>query len=371
MTVTEQLSLMPPALAPDDSDIDAAQCRVVTVVRDGGELDERVTQLVRESPPEHPARHLGWMRVLRRSLGHHPFLVEATYMGRTVGVLPLALIRSPLFGRFLVSLPFVNSAGITAESDEAAKRLVDAAVTLADQHDVRYLELRSECELRHRALTQKNDTKVMMRLPLPPAADQLWNGFKSKLRSQIKAGEKHPFEIRWGHEELLKDYYAVFSRNMRDLGTPVFPRGLFAAILDQFQDNAELCVVQLSGKPVASALLTHGLGITEVPSASTLREFNPTNVNMVMYWHLLQRAIQRRQQIFDFGRSTVDSNTYRFKKQWGAQPCPSVWQYYVRRGTIGDMRPTNARFSLAIRAWQRLPVWLTRLIGPALVRGIP
>jgi hypothetical protein len=75
--------------------------------------------------------------------------------------------------------------------------------------------------------------------------------------------------------------------------------------------------------------------------------------------------------VFDFGRSTIDSNTFRFKKQWGAEPEPSVWQYYVRRGTIGQLRPDNARFGLAIRAWQRLPLWLTRLVGPAIVRGIP
>jgi hypothetical protein len=92
---------------------------------------------------------------------------------------------------------------------------------------------------------------------------------------------------------------------------------------------------------------------------------------MVMYWHLLQRAIERRQPVFDFGRSTIDSNTYRFKRQWGAEPSPSVWQYYVRRGTIGDLRPDNARFQLAIRAWQQLPLPIANLLGPAIVRGIP
>jgi hypothetical protein len=90
-----------------------------------------------------------------------------------------------------------------------------------------------------------------------------------------------------------------------------------------------------------------------------------------MYWHLLQRAVQRRQEVFDFGRSTVDGNTYRFKKQWGAQPEPAVWQYYLRCGSIADMRPDNPRYERAIRLWQRLPVALTSLIGPAIVRGIP
>ncbi len=90
-----------------------------------------------------------------------------------------------------------------------------------------------------------------------------------------------------------------------------------------------------------------------------------------MYWHLLERAIERGQQVFDFGRSSADSNTYRFKSQWGAQPHPAVWQYYVRQGSAGDMRPDNPKLQRRIRIWQRLPVWVTRLAGPPIIRGIP
>ncbi len=92
---------------------------------------------------------------------------------------------------------------------------------------------------------------------------------------------------------------------------------------------------------------------------------------MLLYWHLLERAVQRGQEVFDFGRSSEDSNTYRFKKQWGAVPCPSEWQYYLRKGTIQDMRPQNPKYQALIRVWQRLPVRLTRLIGPSIVRAIP
>jgi hypothetical protein len=102
-----------------------------------------------------------------------------------------------------------------------------------------------------------------------------------------------------------------------------------------------------------------------------LREYNSANANMLMYWHLLERAIERGQRTFDFGRSTLDGNTYRFKKQWGAEPHPAVWQYYVRRGAVGDMRPDNSRYQRMIRTWQRLPVWATRWLGPPIVRGIP
>ena len=174
-----------------------------------------------------------------------------------------------------------------------------------------------------------------------------------------------------GGEELLNDFYAVFSRNMRDLGTPVFSRRLFCGVLRHFAGSAEFCVVRAGRRPVAAALVCHGQGVTEVPSASSLREFNSTNANMYMYWQLLQRAVGRAQHTFDFGRSTVDSGTYRFKKQSGAEPHPAVWQYYVRRGDVGDLRPENRKYQLAIRLWQRLPVCVANLLGPAIVRGIP
>jgi hypothetical protein len=130
-------------------------------------------------------------------------------------------------------------------------------------------------------------------------------------------------------------------------------------------------VVRAAGRPVAGALLLHGQGVTEVPSASSLREFNHTCANMLMYWQLLERAIGRRQAVFDFGRSTVDSNTFRFKKQWGAAPEPATWQSYERTGSAGDVRPDNPRYQRWIGLWKRLPVSLTRLLGPAIVRGIP
>jgi hypothetical protein len=108
-----------------------------------------------------------------------------------------------------------------------------------------------------------------------------------------------------------------------------------------------------------------------VPSASALKRYNNTNANMWMYHHLLLRAIGRGSRDFDFGRSSEGSGTYRFKKQWGAQPEPTVWQYHLRRGDIGAARPDNPRYQWKIALWRRLPVWLTRLVGPGIVRGIP
>ena len=313
-----------------------------------------------------------WSRILSRGLQHEAVCLQAMAGSQLAGVLPLMLVRSRLFGRFLVSLPYLNSAGIVADSPEAETALVDKAVELADQLDVRYLELRHERATDHPALTEAVTDKVHMRLSLPATTDELWNSFKSKLRSQIrKPLTNESLSVEWGGHELLAEFYDVFTQNMRDLGTPPFSRDLFAAMLDELPGDAEICVIRCEGQAIASGLLIHGPGVTEVPSASSLRAFNATAANMLLYWHLLSRAVERGQYTFDFGRSSKDSGTYRFKAQWGATESPAVWQHYVREGSASDMRPNSGRYDLMINTWQKLPVWLTKLIGPSIVRGIP
>jgi serine/alanine adding enzyme len=317
------------------------------------------------------SRHPAWLCVLAQALGHIPYCLEAVEGDQIRGLLPLAHVRSLLFGRFLVSLPYLNYGGVLADDDQAVRLLIDRAVQLADQLRVRYLELRHEAAIDHPALTHRLNSKVHMRLPLPRGAEELWNGLDAKVRNQVRKGQKSGLTVAWGGEELLAEFYAIFSHNMRDLGTPVYSRRLFQAILRQFPDRAELCVVRADHQAAGAALLLHGWGITEVPSASTLRRYNSTCANMLLYWHLLERALQRNQALFDFGRSSADSNTSRFKKQWGALPFPATWQYRVRQGSVGEMRPDNPRYQRFIRLWQRLPVSLTRLLGPLIVRGIP
>jgi FemAB-related protein (PEP-CTERM system-associated) len=317
------------------------------------------------------SRHPAWLGVLKEGLHHHPFSVEAVAAGKTLGFLALAHVRSFLFGRFLVSLPYLNYGGVVAEDEGVAQLLIDRAVQLADELGVRYLELRHEREVAHPALAHTRTDKVHMRLALPPTAGELWDRLSPKVRNQVRKGQKGGLAVAWGGPELLPEFYAVFSENMRDLGTPVYGRRLFRHVLRQFPDRAEFCVVRADRRPVAAALLLHGWGVTEVPSASSLRRYNATCANMLLYWHLLERAVQRHQATFDFGRSSKDSGTFRFKRQWNAEPFPAQWQYYARDGGVPSLRTDNPRYQRFIRVWQRLPVTLTRWIGPAVVRGIP
>lgn len=331
----------------------------------------RAAEFAMRDKPAWLSRHPAWLSVLQYGLGHDPYLLEAAEGKRTVGLLPLTLVRSFLFGRFLVGLPYLNVGGVLADDEEITRRLIDRAVDLADDLRVRYLELRHESHIEHPYLGAKQTHKVHMRLPLPATPGTLWDKIPGKARNQVRKGQKQDLSVVWGGRELLPEFYAVFSVNMRDLGTPVFPLRLFAQILRSFPEQAELCVVRLHGAPIASAMLLHGDGVTEVPSASSLREYNSTNANMLMYWHLLERAVQRGQTLFDFGRSTPGGGTYKFKEQWGAKPEGSVWQYYVRRGTVGEMRADHPKYQRMVRLWQRLPLSLTRLFGPRIARCIP
>ncbi|EMI44576.1 FemAB family XrtA/PEP-CTERM system-associated protein [Rhodopirellula sp. SWK7] len=317
------------------------------------------------------AHHESWINSIGKGLRHQTYLVTANCGDQATGVLPLNLVSGPLFGRFLVSIPYVNTGGVWAKDNETAVQLIDAACDLADELDVNYLELRHESPVDHPRLNFERTEKVHMRMPLPETTEGVMKNLKSKVRSQVKKSGEFGLQVNFGADELLDSFYAVFAHNMRDLGTPVFACRLFAHILHEFGDNAEICVVRKNSRPVAAALLVHADGVSEVPSASCLREFNRMNANMLMYRHLLERAVERRSHTFDFGRSSEGSGTYKFKAQWGAVPHPACWQYYVRKGDPNDMRPDSDGKQRLVKIWQRLPVWLTKMIGPTIVRGIP
>lgn len=313
-----------------------------------------------------------WVEAICKGLGHKPFvLIHREANGDANGILPLVLVQSRLFGKFLVSLPYINTGGPWAINHSVASALVTRACEMADEHDVRYLELRLENPVEHPRLTVCRTDKVHMRLDLPASDAALDASFKSKLRSQIKKSNEHSLTIRWGRLELLDDFYHVFAINMRDLGTPVFSKQLFNEILTAFPNEAELCIVRKNAISIAAGLLVHCRGVSEVPSASSLRTYNHTNANMWMYRNMLTRAIDRGSRTFDFGRSSVGSGTYKFKSQWGALPCPANWQYCVRKGSADEMRPDSEGKKKLVQIWQRLPVAFTRLIGPAIIRGVP
>jgi FemAB-related protein (PEP-CTERM system-associated) len=286
------------------------------------------------------------------------------------GVLPLVIMRSRLFGRFVVSLPYLNAGGLLAETEHASRALVDAAVTVARESDARYLELRHTARFCPNLLERQH--KVAMALTLKGSAEEQWNAIDRKLRNQVRKAEKSELTAAQGGADLIEPFYEVFARNMRDLGTPVFPLRLFQEVLSTFGDTTTVFCVNRGSQPLAGAVMHRRGDWTEVIWASALREFNPLCPNVLLYWHMLRTAIGQACRTFEFGRCTPGEGTFHFKRQWGAEPSPLVWEYWTSTGAIDfDASPRNPKYAKAVAAWRRLPLSVTTALGPRIVRSIP
>jgi len=286
-----------------------------------------------------------------------------------LGVLPLCEVRGPLFGRALTSLPFVNYGGVLTHDDETALTLVGAAEEIARTRGLQFVLLR------HREQVFKLPArrhKVAMVRPLPAEADDLWNALDRKVRNHVRKALKSDLTTLIGGAELLNDFYSVFAENMRDLGTPVYSRRLFAAILTAFPRDARVHVVRLGGRTVAAAL-SYAFGDTlEIPSSSSLREFRVLCANYLMYWNVLVHAIESGHTRFDFGRSTPDDGTFQFKKQWGAVAEPLCWEYVLTGlEAIPEDDRSSRKFRASIELWKRLPLPVANFLGPWISRAVP
>jgi len=311
-----------------------------------------------------------WKGVVERSFGHRGYYLMARSGGGPVGVLPLIHMSSRLFGSFLVSVPFFNYGGILCSDPAAVAALLEEGRRLMRQCGAAHLELRHLGEPLPGLPTRSH--KVTMILRLAADAESQWQGFNAKLRNQVRKAQKSGLEVVTGGEELLAGFYQVFCRNMRDLGTPVYGRGFFENVLAEPEARARIVSVTRGGRAIASGIMTRFRESAEVPWASSNRDYRGFCPNDLLYWEAIRIAIAEGAGTFDFGRSTPGEGTYNFKKQWGAEPVPLYWQYLLEDGAaLPELNPSNPKFRLAVKGWQRLPVALTRLLGPRIVRNIP
>jgi FemAB-related protein (PEP-CTERM system-associated) len=311
-----------------------------------------------------------WRAVFEQAFGHETVYLGARTGDTLVGVLPLVFFDSWLFGRFAVSLPFVNYGGVLADSDAVGDALVERAIAAARARGCAHLELRHRAR-RFAPLIAKQH-KVGMMLPLPRTQEAAWQQLDRKVRNQIRKAEKSDLTAVSGGRELLDDFYEVFARNMRDLGTPVYSRRFFEAIVRQFPAAARVFLVRHRDVTVAGAVSLRWRETLEVPWASSLRRYRAWCPNNLLYWALLRHAVTEGCQLFDFGRSTPNEGTFHFKRQWGAVPEALCWEYWLPPGrSMPDQSPANPKFKAAIAVWQRLPLGVTRLVGPRIVRSIP
>lgn len=299
-----------------------------------------------------------WSLAAREAFGHEAYFLEARVAGgRLVGVLPLIRQRSRIVGNFLTSLPFFNYGGALAESKEIAERLMTQAVLLGKATGCKYVEFRDR-EPREGDWLCRMDKVTMIR-ELPHSDVVLARDLGSKLRAQVKRATREGAEVHAGGAELLDDFYRVFAANMHDLGTPVYPKRFFECLLMRAPEACRLICVRRSGQVAAAAFLITHNRTTEIPWASCLSFAKPLGFNMRLYWEALCAAIELGADRFDFGRSTIDSGTYRFKKQWGAQPLQLYWHRWAQ-----NPAPKSEKLARLTAIWQRLPLPVANTLGP-------
>lgn len=311
----------------------------------------------------------GWREVLRSALSH-----ETTYLaaraddGSLAGVLPLVPVRSALFGRYLVSMPFVNYGGPLGTPD-AIGALVAEAVRMADGMSARLLELRSSVELPVDLAVSHR--KVSVILDLPGDSEGLMKAFPAKLRSQVRRPEKEGVVFRFGPDQ-VEPFFSVFARHMRDLGTPTQGRRLFERIAEVFPSDAWFGCAWLGDVPIAAGAGFRWDTEFEMTWASALSEHSRISANMGLYRAFMDRAIAEGCTRFNFGRCTPGGGTHRFKMQWGGREVPLWWyQHTPGGGEASTPSPDGGAYSWGPRLWKHLPLPLATALGPKIVRLIP
>jgi serine/alanine adding enzyme len=318
--------------------------------------------------PAGTASHLfAWKRVVEKVYQHDcPYL--ATYEGTALtGVLPLVDVRSLAFGRFLVSMPFLNAGGPLG-SAPALTALSRSAVELAQARHAGVLELR--CTTPIDSDLEHSTEKVACVLPLTGPAEDLWSTLPAKLRSQVRRPIKDGVEVRFGSDQ-LQPFFTVFARNMRDLGSPTHPYQFFRAISDELGLHVWFGCAYYRGKPVAAGCALHWGDELEMTWASSLREHKALAPNMLLYWSFIERAATLGIKRFNFGRCTPQTGSHRFKLQWGATDAPLHWYRATLRPGARTPKKEEGTLSLATRLWQRVPVPLATMVGARLRGGIP
>ncbi len=306
------------------------------------------------------------------------------------GVLPLFHVRSRLFGSMLVSSPNAVYGGVLADDEASRQALLEAAKARARQLNVDYLELRDAREwlgftpaetesdaveavaVAEAADFKRKDLYVTFEHPITTDEEALMKTFPRDLRTMIRKGIKNGLTGAIGRDELLDEFYDVYATSVRNLGTPVFPKKLFAEFLREFPDDCDILLIR-QGERIAGGVLTFYFGNYVLPYyGGAYGEFYRAGINNFMYWELMRSAAARGYSSFDFGRSKLGTGAYEFKRGWGMTMRPLPYKFFlVKSPTLPNLNPTNPKFELLINAWKKLPLGLTKMIGPVIVKYLP
>ncbi len=308
----------------------------------------------------------GWKRVIEQAYGHKCHFLYAEKNGDIVGVLPLAHQRSLLFGSALISLPFCVYGGVASDDTDIMDKLEDVAITLAEQLNVDYLELRYPFERQNRLTERCAHSTFGYELAEDDAG--ILAGIKKNARAVIRNSMKNDLEFTVSGD--VDESYEIYSESVRNLGTPVFPKNYFRTLKDVFGDQCEVLTVTHEGKSVSSVLSFYYKGEVLPYYGGGTPEARNLKSNDFMYYQLMCHARANKAcNRFDFGRSKNDSGAYKYKKNYGMTPVPLHYQFYlVKADQLPNLSPNNPKYQMFINLWKKLPIRVSRFMGPFLSR---
>jgi len=342
---------------------------MVKVVHYSKEYEKQWSDFVDNSQHSSIAHQIGWRDVIQCGLGHKPIYLMAIDKSGVRGILPLFQVITWWRARYLISIPWLDYGGVLSDSVEIDNMLLEAAIKIAKERNAHFIELRSE--QRHSPNLSCRTDKATFLLTLDKNHDSIWKGFNAKLRNQVRKAGKSGLDTEIGGIELLQEFYRIFSWKMRDLGTPVWGYPFFYQLMKKFS-NSQIILVKIDNAYIASGLIMKFRKRLYVPSAASFRKYLKYCPNHALYWTTIKQGCIDGFTHFDFGRSTLDSNTYNFKKQWVPNPTILNWQYYLNRiHEIPSLSPQNRKYSYFIKLWRLLPLTVANYLGPKVIRNFP
>ncbi|MEZ4526359.1 MAG: FemAB family PEP-CTERM system-associated protein [Desulfobacterales bacterium] len=312
----------------------------------------------------------GWKKVVERSFGHKAFYLICEENFRIKGVFPLFSVKSILFGRSMVSVPFATYGGILADDKIVEQQLYGEAVALTKDKALEYLEIRNEENLLP-DLPGK-DLYYVFKKEIESDNEKNLNSIPRKTRRMIRQGMKNGLEVRFGSVELLDIFYDLFAHSYRRLGSPVFSKKYLKNILEEFRHKANLLIVFKDEKALSGVLSFYFKDQVIPYYSGAVPESQNLAANDYLYWALMSDAAERGYRIFDFGRSKKDTGPFHFKRHWGFEPRLLHYRYYLNTvAEVPNISPANPKYQKKIEMWRKLPLWATKIIGPEIVKYVP
>lgn len=309
-----------------------------------------------------------WQTILRDVFRHDTYFLYVEQGGEITGILPLAHVKSILFGNALVSLPFTVYAGIAATSAEAVSALENAAQDLARELDVEHLEFRNLAPRHAEWPTQ--DLYVTFRKQIHSDVDANMMAIPRKQRAMVRKGINNGLISQI--DQTSDRFFSLFASNVHRHGTPALPKKYFDTLLRLFGNDCEIMTVSSAeGKPLSSVLSFYFRDEVLPYYAGDDEDARHLAANDFKYWELMRRSCERGIKTFDYGRSKVGTGPYAFKKNWGFEPQSLFYEYCLyKRDSIPQNNPSNAKYKMFIEAWRRMPISLANAIGPHIVRNL-